>query len=147
MNCRVCKNQKPIHDFTRRYDKLTQTCIECSYNRTIKEHCFHDIRKHDCPDCINPIHRRALMMLKTKHKDKIKDKQNDLTYENVIELITNSNDLCAYCGIDLQHHSRNKPRYSSIERMDERVGHMIDNCLITCLDCNLNRVGKSIWSY
>lgn len=145
MNCRVCKKPTPMNNLTKRYNKITSTCKDCSNQRVIKEGCIHIARKHDCAICVDEIHRRVLMMLKTKSNDSDKQRKNDLTYENVKQLITDSGDLCVYCGVDLQHHSNYKPHYSSIERMNESIGHTIDNCVIACMDCNLARVGKHIW--
>jgi hypothetical protein len=146
MNCRVCKKLTQPNHFTKRYNKTTNTCIECSNERAVRENCEHNTRKHDCVKCIDPIHRRTLFMLKTKAADKNKNRQNDLTYDNVKDLILNSYDLCAYCGCDLQHNSKNEPKYSSIERIDESKGHIIDNCIIACLECNTARIGKELWS-
>ena len=146
MNCRVCKSVKPIEEFAKRGMKYTNTCMDCSNERATKDYCEHATRKHDCVDCIDIIHRRVLMILKSKYQDKVKNRENDLTYHNVKELLLNSCDLCAYCGNDLQHISRNKSNYSSIERMDNSKGHIISNCLITCLLCNLSKTGDMIWS-
>lgn len=145
MNCRVCKNNKELSQFTTRGMNYTNTCIDCSNERASRDYCEHETRYHDCVECNDPLHRRTLMMLKTKSQDKLKGRENDLTYDNVKNLLMSCNDLCAYCGDNLQHETRNKPNYSSIERIDESKGHLIDNCLITCLDCNIKRVGLTIW--
>jgi hypothetical protein len=137
--------EKQINQFTNRGNKITKTCIECSNNRALNDYCEHGTRDHDCAECNEPLHRRALMMLKTKSHDKLKCRENDLTYDNVKDLLLHCNDLCAYCGINLQHETKNKPNYSSIERMHNSKGHLIDNCIITCLECNVRRVGDTIW--
>jgi hypothetical protein len=147
MNCRVCKNKKELKDFTKRGKSYTKTCIECSNERALKDYCDHGTRNHDCYKCNNPIKRRALMMLKTKATDKVKGRANDLTYDNVKDLLMSCTDLCCYCGIDLQHETKNKPNYSSIERIHNSEGHIISNCLISCLECNISRRGDIIWNY
>lgn len=145
MECRVCNETKEKKDFTKRGHKLTQTCIDCSNERASKDYCEHGVRNHDCEECNDPIHRRILMILKTKSNDKKKGRNNDLTYENVKYLLLNCCDLCAYCGVDLQHKSKKYDNYSSIERINEDLGHIESNCIITCLDCNINRRGLYIW--
>ena len=147
MNCRVCKNSKEMNQFTKRGHKITKTCIECSNTRATKDYCEHGTRYHDCVNCNDLIHRRALMMLKTKATDKLKGRANDLTYDNVKDLLMRCNDLCCYCGCNLQHETKNKPNYSSIERIHNSEGHVIDNCLISCLECNISRVADNVWGY
>ena len=147
MNCRVCKSVKQINQFATRGMNYTNTCMDCSNERALNDYCDHGTRYHDCVECNDPIHRRVLMMLKTKSQDKSKHRENDLTYDNVKNLLLMSNDLCAYCGNNLQHETRNKPNYSSIERIHNSKGHLIDNCIIICLSCNLQRKGDLIWGH
>lgn len=145
MECRVCNETKEKKCFTNRGNKITNTCTDCSNERATKDYCDHGVRNHDCYECVDIIHRRILMMLKTKSTDKKKGRNNDLTYDYVKYLIKECNDLCAYCGCELQHKSKKYDNYSSIERINEELGHIESNCIITCLDCNINRRGLKIW--
>ena len=147
MKCRMCKTEKQIIDFTKRFEKITKTCIECSNKRAVRDYCEHGTRNHDCVQCRDPIDRRVHMMLKHKHTDRVKNRENDLTFENLMDLIEKCGDQCCYCGCGLQHETRNDPNYSSIERIHNSIGHTISNCLITCLECNISRRGDLIWGH
>ena len=143
----MCNMDKQMIDFTKRGTNITKTCIDCSNERATRDYCDHGVRNHDCIRCRDPLDRRIYMMLKHKHQDKMKNRENDLTYENVKELIEKCDDTCCYCAVKLQHETMNQPNYSSIERIHNSIGHVIDNCLIVCLNCNISRKGDIIWGH
>jgi hypothetical protein len=50
---------------------------------------------------------------------------------------------CFYCDVAMITHSagngKRDPDRMSIERMDNRVGHIKENCILACLKCNCQR--------
>lgn len=92
--------------------------------------------------------------------DKYKD--GDLTFEQFVEL---SQKNCFYCGIEpnnatnrLDADSRNKRRnrenqfsgekgtfvYNGLDRIDSSIGHMLNNVVPCCKDCNRAKLALSV---
>jgi hypothetical protein len=79
-----------------------------------------------------------------KQQDKIKkifDETNFLTYESVINKMLECELKCRYCKQHMQvlYDISREMKQWSIDRVDNDVGHTINNFHLACLDCNLKR--------
>jgi hypothetical protein len=68
------------------------------------------------------------------------DESNFITYDYVQGLITQSNDQCYYCDVQLQYIDFSAD-LGTIERIDNSLGHIMGNCVIACRTCNYSKVG------
>jgi hypothetical protein len=73
-------------------------------------------------------------------KKNIYDETNFIDYEFCKELIKESGKFCYYCDIELQYIEYNDT-LATIERLDNDIGHIKENCVIACRTCNFSRVG------
>uniref|UniRef100_A0A6C0ARM7 HNH domain-containing protein n=1 Tax=viral metagenome TaxID=1070528 RepID=A0A6C0ARM7_9ZZZZ len=83
-----------------------------------------------------------------KHQDIIKKYLNEdklLTFQSVIEKLIECQLKCRYCMKEmlvLYDISRETCQWS-VDRIDNNVGHNIDNFHLACLECNLKRRRRS----
>ena len=72
------------------------------------------------------------------------DKSQFITYDYVIELLLNCNLYCEYCKSEifiLYKNTCNEYQWT-VDRIDNNIGHNINNCVISCLKCNLQKRTK-----
>jgi len=79
-----------------------------------------------------------------KHQDKTKKKYNAEKFmisEKVIELMTEQKNKCYYCNenVIVFYEKVREPKQWTLERMNNDYGHNVDNCVISCLKCNVTR--------
>ena len=79
-----------------------------------------------------------------KQQDKLKKMLSDskfLTFESVINKMTECELKCRYCKNEMNvlYDISREMRQWSVDRVDNDVGHNIDNFHLACLDCNLKR--------
>lgn len=79
-----------------------------------------------------------------KSQDKLKsryDKEQFITYHELLIMLLNSKLKCYYCNVDLllMYKNKNETKQWSLERFDNNKGHYSKNCCISCLKCNLQR--------
>jgi hypothetical protein len=136
INCRVCLQPKNNNEMVWRNTKMTHTCIDCSKKRKEKDYCFHNKREHDCPECVDPLVRRATAII---HSSRISDKKRgrvcDLDFTWSIDQITKTPN-CSYCNVELQYLAPYIPNFATIDRINDSLGHTKDNCVIACRSCN-----------
>lgn len=83
-----------------------------------------------------------------KYQDKLKNFNNDklklITNQHVVDLLVSSDCKCYYCQQDvaiIYNYVRTKNQWT-LDRIDNNIGHVIDNIVIACLQCNLQRRKK-----
>ena len=74
-------------------------------------------------------------------QDRRKKRETDLSIERVLEIMVAAKMLCHYCSCSLKVHYVHvrDPQQWTLDRIDNDLGHTIDNVLVCCLDCNLRR--------
>jgi len=157
VECKQCykcrkRNKKCEHG------KMKTYCKECG-GTSICEHgkrkvyckecgggslCEHGKRKDYCKVCGDEIKITIEQMIKhSKFNDK---KYNRYDQTNFIDkcfvknLIEDSEDKCYYCKCELQYIDFTS-NLATIERLDNKIGHIKGNCVIACKTCNNARVG------
>ena len=122
------------------HERRRSTCKECVGTSI----CEHGKIRDICKICGDEIH---ITIMKWVHQSKTKDKKynrfdetNYIDYEFCKNLIQESGKFCYYCDIELQYIEYNST-LATIERLDNDIGHIRDNCVIACRTCNLSRVG------
>lgn len=145
IKCTRCKVDRTAAEFAIwKNDRLYKWCIPCRgvYNKTYI--CVHKIQKADCKSCRNPIKITITNWIKNS---KISDKKY-LRYDiaNFIDKAFCKNLIedykeCAYCNISLQY-IEYSDSLATIERLDNRFGHIKSNCVLACMKCNKTRPGR-----
>ena len=74
-------------------------------------------------------------------KKNIYDIQLFITYEQLIEKITESKLKCYYCNdcIYILYEIVRENKQWTLDRIDNQLGHNKENIVISCLQCNLKR--------
>ena len=114
-------------------------CRKCSNN----QFCDHNRLKSTCKDCGDPI---KITIKNWINQSKVSDKKNNrfdivnfidkCFCENLIEEYPN----CYYCSVELQYKNY-QDDLATIERIDNKLGHIKSNCVIACKTCNVSKVG------
>jgi hypothetical protein len=116
------------------HDKQMKLVLDISNNNL---NYFDDVTKIVVQQINNKIYGY-------KHQDVIKKHFNEekfLTFKSIIQKIIDCELKCRYCMkemILLYEISREKQQWT-VDRIDNNVGHNIDNFHLACLDCNLKR--------
>jgi hypothetical protein len=116
------------------------TCKLCEGSQI----CKHEKNRNRCKICGDQIHITILNWIHTSKQDDKKnnryDETNYIDYEFCKELIQESGKTCYYCDIELQYIEYNSI-LATIERLDNNIGHIKENCVIACRTCNVSKVG------
>ena len=83
-----------------------------------------------------------------KQQDKIKnlfDEPNFLTFESIINKMIECQLKCKYCldEMNVLYDISREIKQWSVDRIDNNLGHNINNFHFACLDCNLKRRSRS----
>jgi 5-methylcytosine-specific restriction endonuclease McrA len=72
---------------------------------------------------------------------KILDEENLADLSGVLLKLNEANYICYYCRepVQLLYENVREPKQWTLERMDNKRGHVLDNVEIACLSCNLRR--------
>jgi len=64
-----------------------------------------------------------------------------ISLQNTIELLVKSKLFCYYCkkSVFVLYENIRDPKQWTLDRIDNEQGHNTDNCVICCLECNLQR--------
>lgn len=74
-------------------------------------------------------------------KSKKYDENQFITYDQLIQKLSDCSLVCYYCGITtlLVYKSKKETKQWSLERLNNNLGHYESNTCISCLKCNLER--------
>jgi hypothetical protein len=83
-----------------------------------------------------------------KHQDILKkcfNSEKFINHDFVIQLLQNSQLMCFYCkeSVLLSYDIAREMKQWTLDRIDNNQGHDIDNVVISCLQCNLQRRNKN----
>lgn len=83
-----------------------------------------------------------------KQQDNIKNKFNEekfLTFDSVIEKMVKCELKCYYCACEMNvlYDISREMKQWSVDRINNDLGHNVDNYYLACLECNLKRRRRS----
>lgn len=95
---------------------------------------------------LHNTHTHILHEIKKKRQsylvqDKLKKRDSSLEINDIIELLVISKLKCSYCTTNvylLYENAYDKEQWT-LDRIDNDKGHTINNCVISCLKCNLSK--------
>jgi len=105
--------------------------------------CFlnYDEKNNNHKLLINEI-KNKINSYKNQDKTKIKfSNENFICLEKILELLITSKLKCYYCREDvyLFYEYVKESKQWSLDRINNTLGHNDNNCVISCLECNLKR--------
>jgi len=125
------------------HERQRSKCKDCGGSAI----CEHERERSKCKICKDPIHLTILNWIKDSKKyDKNKnryDEINYIDYDFCKDLVEESGKNCYYCDVELQYVHYNET-LATIERLDNDIGHIKENCVIACRTCNIGRVGQRL---
>lgn len=79
-----------------------------------------------------------------KNQDIVKNKydpDNFVNIQTVLDLLVDSELKCHYCleKVKIIYEHVREPKQWSLDRIDNKIGHICNNLMIACLSCNLKR--------
>jgi len=115
------------------HQRLKSNCVECNV-------CLHQKLKSRCKNCKDAIKLTIKNMINhSKQSDKKKNRYDADNFidkcflEGLVEEYPN----CYYedCKVELQY-VEYQDNLSTIERLNNTIGHIKSNCVLCCLKCN-----------
>ena len=102
-----------------------------------------DIRSCGCDrkgirSSTNPL---AFVFRDYQWRAKKKNLDFNLSFDDFINLIQSN---CFYCGVEPQNrHRRYSIKYNGVDRVDNNLGYITENCVPCCIDCNVAKMERS----
>jgi len=122
------------------HKRIKSYCVDCGGS----EICIHNKQRCFCKTCSGPVKVSIRQwIMNSKESDK---KYNRFDIDRFIdrcflkELVKDYTN-CYYCEVELQYVDNNDT-LSTIERLDNTIGHIKSNCVLSCRKCNLTKVGQ-----
>ena len=150
--CSKCNFEYDIKSFLKN-DKLFKMCLNCRdiLNTYKKTHlCEHLKQPNNCRSCYENLGQEYLLewtIKKIIYNSRKSDlfyyrynPDNYIDYDFIKEMVIN-NPCCCYCDVVLTYNEYAQ-NMCSIERIDNNKCHSKDNVKISCLSCNIRRVGN-----
>jgi len=123
-----------------KHNRQKYKCIDCGGSDV----CKHKLQRQYCKTCSDPIKITIKnWIFNSKESDK---KYNRFDVDRFIdkcflkELIKDFRN-CYYCEVELQYIEYNDTLVT-IERLDNSIGHIKSNCVLSCKKCNISRERK-----
>lgn len=133
--CRECKGSSFCM-----HNKLNYQCRDC-HGSSI---CIHNKRKCHCKKCSDSVSLTIKQMIFNSKISDIKFNRYDANnFIDIcfIEMLMDDSMKCHYCKIEMQTVNYDDT-LCTIERLNNSIGHVKNNCLLACRKCNLSRVGQ-----
>lgn len=138
----------PINDTVYHNEQLSKLKIsDKKYLSKIRTKCIQyqkqDETKHRIPIYISKfdgIHKKDES---TNHIIDISDRNQFVS--DIYLLLINSNLICYYCKDDIfiEYNKSNRMKQWTLDRIDNNNNHNVNNCVISCLQCNLVRRNRN----
>jgi hypothetical protein len=142
--CNKCGQIKDNSEFyeTQRGNKCKQCFLEITRESKRKKRLDPDFRKLEV---IQQKERRVRLWQNTLINDSKRNKEHNLTVDNINEMFKNQNGLCYWFNVPLIPSNNSKhPQQPSLDRLDRNKGYTIDNVVLTCYSANIGRNENSI---
>jgi len=142
-NCQPCRdyinaNRKKNNC---KHERLRNNCKECGGASV----CEHDRRRRECNICSGVKALISKMINSSRKKDRLANRYdaNNFIDKCFLQGLFEENPdlICPYCQ-DKMNTDEVNPKLVTIERIDNKIGHIKSNCILACLKCNCERVGQ-----
>lgn len=157
-NIEYCSKHKSAEMIDLKHDRcLFDGCnIQATFGELNGERIYCKSHKNKNHVSLNYTHGTSLhnslskLVNCVRNKDKDKNRNFNLTLEYTFYLYIKQNKQCFYCKNTLNVENDCNKKYLdqvSIDRKDSTLGHIKDNCVLTCLFCNWSKHNNSVDTY
>lgn len=117
--------------------------LYCTLHKDNSKHFQLKYTKDNLQNCL------AICLSCVRGKDKRHKRSFDLTLEFLYDLYEKQNTQCYYCNTVLNVENMNIKTFNqvSIDRKDSNLGHIKENCVLSCLHCNMSKSDRPIAEY
>tara|TARA_B100001758_G_scaffold246534_1_gene261877 strand:+ start:1202 stop:1777 length:576 start_codon:yes stop_codon:yes gene_type:complete len=117
-----------------------ETKCELDYLLEIRD-CSNMKENNICKLLIKGIKQKINGYKVQDKKKKLLDEEKFVDFDEVLNLLINADKKCYYCKNEvlLIYEDQRQKNQWSLDRIDNDIGHIKGNLLISCLDCNLKR--------
>ena len=130
------------------HEKRTRTCRVCRPDAF----CPHKKQPHRCRECLdNESVIKYTFKNMISHSRQSDKKYNRLDEDHFIDLpflytkMTDYPELeCYHCKKNMSFKPEKKIDLITIERLNNKIGHIKSNCEFCCLDCNLKKISNKL---
>lgn len=134
-----------------------KTCNKCGETKSLDDFGHRkdstDGRRYKCKVCrsrYNQTNAFQVMVRNSRASDKKAGRTSELEYISV-QRISDMNVMqcgrCYYCDTTMVYgkgvNRKTNRDAMTIERVDNNVPHVVENCVLSCYTCNVSRKGKS----
>jgi uncharacterized protein YijF (DUF1287 family) len=125
---------------------LTVDWTESNASQLTRDEQLHVLLHSDKESALAKIGLRQIAIKLSSYRSQdlhkgIFNSDKFVTLDSVVHALQESFLLCFYCRLPVQffYEFRNDPRQWTLERIDNSMGHNVDNVEIACLECNIRR--------
>lgn len=122
------------------HKRQRKQCFDCKGSQI----CHHDRQRSQCKHCSDSIKVTIKCWISdSRYADKkynIYDPNNFID-KCFLEGLIEDYPKCKYCNINIQY-VEFQDDLGTIERLDNKIGHIKSNCVLACKKCNNSRVGQ-----
>lgn len=137
--CSKCGQIKDVNDFytTQRGHRCKECLLEVTRNYKRKKRLDPEHRKKEG---LKQKERRVRLWQNTLVHDSKRNKEHNITVDDINEMFVKQNGLCYWFGVPLLPSEKHKhPQQPSIDRLDRNKGYTKDNVVLCCYSANIGR--------
>jgi len=138
--------KKRVITQTEKWEDIANLSLQDQYTylKKLQENNFDNLEKKD-NNIINLIKQQIQQKLYGYRAQDIEknlfDIQKFIDIQGVLNLMKKSENYCYYCRehVHILYENVREPKQWTLDRIDNKLGHNINNLLLACLICNLRR--------
>mgnify|MGYP005839454159 CR=1 FL=1 len=111
------------------------------YDISLLNHSLQQKIIYDDDDIFKNIKNKLSAYKQQDKKNEMLNEEKFIDMEDVKELLKASNLYCYYCRkeVYILYNTSKQGNQWTLDRIDNNLGHNKDNCVVSCLKCNLDR--------
>jgi hypothetical protein len=137
---KVCEEKDLIRENVKKWN-IDEEYFKIERQKELLNSKFQQVDDKITKLCINELLKKIRSYKSQDIKKDRFDEINFIQQELLIELLLNSELKCYYCSCDvfiLYKNIRDDSQWT-LDRIDNEIGHINNNLVISCLKCNLKR--------
>jgi hypothetical protein len=134
--CNVIKSEEDFYT-SQRGSKCKECILKVTRDYKRKSRLNPEFKKNES---LKQKERRVRLWQNTLIHDSKRNKEHNLTVDDVNEMFKKQNGLCYWFNVPLIPSNNSKhPQQPSLDRLDRNKGYTIDNVILTCYSANIGR--------
>ena len=122
--------------------------IKLHYIKNKEQIKLHYIENKDKKKIYNSINYNAILINSCRNSDKKADREFNIDKDFINLMLNKQNGCCYHCNINLLLINGNRENNQiSVDRVDNSIGHIKGNVVLSCVYCNTKKNIKSFESF